>query len=166
MNTFLSTRNPFVGNELDYFIRNEYYFNVHNIITKYNPNDSFYYTMALFNKDEIAKELYLNYCINYDNINILLEILPLCTTFMSQFPSGSKLMEMIIKNKEWYKLFSIYAISIGNHFISKYKIHFDAVIYQYNIICFNLAIRKLKRQKYVQNGIILKILMKHSGLFN
>ena len=75
-------------------------------------------------------------------------------------------MEIIIKNKEWYKLFSIYAISIGNHFVSKYKIHFDTIICQYNFICFNLAIRKLKRQQIVQNGIILKILMKRSGLFD
>jgi len=160
------TDNPFVGNELDYFIRNEYYFNVHNIITKYNPSNSFNYTMALFNHDEIAKEMYLDYCIRYNNSNVIIEILPSCTRFMSQFPSGSKLMETIIKNKEWYKLFSLYAMSIGRHFVSMYKKYFDLYhSYYYNTI-FKIAINKLKRNLIVQNGIILKILINQCGMFD
>jgi hypothetical protein len=164
--TNMNIDNPFVGNELDYLIRNEYYLNVHNIINKYNPDNPFKYIIDLFNKDEIAKEMYLEYCIGSNNCNIIIQILPFCTAFMSQYPSGSKIMETIIQNKEWYKLFSLYAMSIGRHFTSMYKTRLDICYYYYYNTIFNIAINKLKRNLIVQNGIILKILINQCGMFD
>tara|TARA_B110000503_G_C7101893_1_gene394167 strand:+ start:727 stop:1218 length:492 start_codon:yes stop_codon:yes gene_type:complete len=155
----------FVGGNADAFIINEY-LNIHNIITRYDDKNIYSYANLLFNKDGEALESYLDYIIKYGDDNIIIELLPICSNFLSQFSSGSVFIMNIIANKEWYKIFAIYALSIGKNIINYYRNYFNEVIRSHNNTMYNIAIKKLKRNTHVKNGIILKILIMRSGLFD
>jgi len=68
-----------------------------------------------------------------------------------------------LKNDDEDKIFNMYALSIVNEIIDEYEDYINDIVT--NTTAKRLAINKLKRNKIVNNGIILKISMMRCGLF-
>ena len=140
-----------------------------NIKEHYEIDDNFMYGYRLFNQSEYDN--YENYrtfremirkC-NFDYFYIMYKIiLPETLEYAEDFDMLKDVVGWL-KNDDEDKIFNLYAFSIVYLTINRYEDYIND-IYN-NTTAKKIALMKLRRNKIVNEGIILKISMMRCGLF-
>lgn len=137
-----------------------------NLLKFYDPDYIYNYPQKIFslNNPIELERLYLEYTLTRDGVDFL-EILPICADYVQEeFNNSNNFMDNLI-SENWYYFFGLYALSVGKTLSVWLRKDFDHILYEYDENVFNLAIKKLKRNKIVNNGFLLKVSIRKCGLF-
>jgi len=147
--------------KIDQFIAQQF-LDCDNIKKYYIHEDWTAYKHHLFNyDDEKCDSLYQK--AQYDIQLDILAMLPYCVDYMEEFNDEKSLL-LHIKYGEYYKIFCIYALSVGDDIVNQYQDFIDDIKNDTTIR--NIAISKLRRNKIVNNGFLLNQSIRNCGMFD
>jgi len=155
--------NELYDSDINTFIIKQF-FNIYNLINIYNRDYIYDYPTQIFDSNKFESErLYLDFSLNHAGVDFL-EILPDCAEYAKKFNMLEEFTTKMIE-EDWGYFFTLYAISLGRNIIYCFREKFDKILQHYQYKIFEIAINKLKRNKIVNKGFLLKISMKRSGMF-
>ena len=143
-------------------------FDYDNIKKYYDPHEETDYPYALFNNDETLIRIHFsNWACYLDNFhkNIgakLYYILPEVIEYAEEYSCLDLVMKWIKTGQDRY-IFTTYALSWCFHNLYEYEKYMNDIYY--DTTARRIAINKLKRNKIVNEGILLKLSMKNCGMF-
>jgi len=147
----------------------EQYFNMYNLINLYDPENIYDYTHHIFNSTSRESErLYIEFSLTREGVDFT-DLLPECAEYVKErgYCKTDFLDNLVDEN--WYYFFCLYAISLGDNIVEKFHKNFNEIIEEYynnyNKLIFDLAIRKLRRNKIVNHGFLLKVSIMKCGMF-
>ena len=142
-------------------------FDYDNIKKYYVPEYPEDYKDELFNDEEniiINYNNFVNYIKSQDkhHFQVLYSLLPIIFYHAQEYDFTDSVVDSIIEGNNSF-IFATYAMAVADDIINEYQKYMNDIYY--DTTARRIAINKLKRNKIVNEGILLKLSMKNCGMF-
>ena len=139
-----------------------------NIKKYYDPKYPEDYKDYIFNDEEeniiINYNNFVNYIKSQDkhHFQVLYSLLPIIFYHAQEYDFTDSVVDSIIEGNNSF-IFATYAMAVADDIINEYEDFVNDIVN--NTTAKKIAISKLKRNKLVNEGILLKLSMKNCGMF-